>query len=696
MLLIKQLLELRLRKIDIIFAIKTCFASLLALYIAFSLNLSYPLWSMTTVFLLANPYLGMVSSKSFYRIMGTMTGAAVAVLLTPKLIHMPWLFTFCMSAWVGFCLYISMLDRTARSYFFMLAGYTVVIITFNDILYMNEISIFDMALGRFLEISIGVVCSAVVSATIFPVHIGPVLQSRVGKTLQDTEALFMVILSDQTHQTNYTELLAKINQDASEIHTLSVHLWYEKSKFRGMAKPLQELLHQLSILTTNLVSISERLAQLDAIDLRYRAALKVLQQDVDEFLISTTILPEQDVNELPKKFDDHFETIFAHALPLQQVMLHGLKMDIRHFIQNVQTVKSIWYLIQKGEKHFPPHILSLSTSYPSLHRDYGVAVRGGISAFLAIFIAGAMWIITGWKYGYMVASLTSICVCIMASMDNPVPALKIFIRATFYTAVVVFVYSFGVLPYVTEFWQLALVLAPFIIFCVSLFPHPPLSSLALPLLMCSIMELNLRNTYVFDQIATLDGSLANLMGPSIAAIVIYFVRSMSPDMSAKRILTLHYKSLRESMYLPFGLEFKIQLCSMLDRIGILNTKQVKFQELKCEINLALIEVSTVIDLTRINEILMKMPQEHELTQKLSDLQQALDDYFRAKQLHLEHEMLRNNLIDQINLIQNAAHHVLNADTAQRLQISLNNLCCSLFRSKGNDAEHTDFGSFKHG
>ena len=688
MLLTKQLLELRPRKMDIIFAIKTCFASLLALYIAFSLDLSYPLWSMATVFILANPYSGMVSSKSFYRIMGTMTGVAVAVLVTPRLIHMPWLFTFCMSAWVGLCLYISLLDRTARSYFFMLAGYTVVIITFNDILYINEISIFDMALGRFLEISIGVVCSAVVSATIFPVHIGPVLQSRVGKTLQDTEALFRVILSDQSHQTNYMELLAKVNQDASEIHALSVHLWYEKSKFRGTTKPLQELLHQLSILTTNLVSMSERLAQLDEIDLGYRQALKVLQQDVDEFLVSSTTLPEQDLNKLPEKFDRDFDAVFASALPSQQVMLQGLKMDIRHFIQNVQTVKIIWYLIQKGERHLPAHIVSLSTSYPSLHRDYGVAVRGGISAFLAIFLAGAMWIVTGWKYGYMVASLTAICVCIMASMDNPVPALKIFIRATLYTAVVVFVYSFGVLPYVTEFWQLALVLAPFIIFCVSLFPHPPLSSLALPLLMCSIMELNLQNVYVFDQIATLDGSLANLIGPSIAAVVIYFVRAMSPDITAKRILTLHYKSVRDLMYLPFGLEFKIQLCGMLDRIGILNSKQVQSQELKREINLALIEVSAVIDLTRINELLTKMPQEHELTQKLDHLQQLLDDYFRSKQMHLEHEMLCHHLIEQIHLIQFQSIHFPNADIAQRLQISLNNIRSCLCRSIGNEAGNT--------
>ena len=680
MLLTKQLLELRPRKMDMIFAMKTCFASLLALYIAFALDLPYPLWAMATVFLLANPYSGMVSSKSAYRIMGTITGSAVAVFLAPKLIHMPWLFTFVMSAWVGFCLYVSLLDRTARSYFFMLAGYTVVIITFNDILYIDEVSIFDMALGRCVEISVGVVCSAVVSATIFPVHIGPVLQSRLGKTLQDTEQLFRIILNDETHQTNYTELLGRINRDAAEIHALSIHLWYEKSKFRRMTRPLQELLHQLSVLTTNLVAMSERLKQLDEIDLGYRQALGGLQKHVDDFLLQSTILSAKHLNELPKGYDPDFEALYQHALPSQQIMLHSLKMDIRHFIQNVQMVKILWYYIQKGEKDLPESIVSLGKSYPRLHRDYGVAVRGGISAFLAIFSAGAMWIVTGWHYGYMVASLTSICVCIMTAMDNPVPALKIFIRATFYVAIVVFIYAFGILPYVKEFWQLALVLAPFIIFCVSLFPHPPLSSLALPLLMCTIMELNLQNTYELDQIATLDGSLANFLGPIIAAISIYFVRTMSPEMSANRILTSHYRSVRKTMYLPFGAEFKTHLRTMLDQIGVLNTKQVQSEALKHEINLALIETSIVFDLTRLNELLDKLPQDHALTHDVEHLQQLLDDYFRSKQLHLEYEMLRIQLIGQLDLILQQANAFEDADIAERLQISFNNIRSSLCRA----------------
>ena len=207
MLLIKPLLAFRPNKLDWIFAAKTCFAGLLALYIAFELNLSYPIWAIGTVFVTANPYAGMLASKSIYRILGTLFGAIFAVAVMPYLINTPWLFTFVLATWVAVCLYISLIDRSPRSYVVMLAGYTAVIICFNSIYYLETISIFDMAVGRFLEISLGVICSAVVTATIFPMHLGPVVQMRVTRTLTDTQKTFDAILSDASHQDNYTQLL---------------------------------------------------------------------------------------------------------------------------------------------------------------------------------------------------------------------------------------------------------------------------------------------------------------------------------------------------------------------------------------------------------------------------------------------------------------------------------------------------------
>ncbi|MFC6051874.1 fusaric acid resistance protein [Acinetobacter sp. Ac_877] len=677
MLLTKQILAFRPNKMDWIFATKTFLAGMLALYVAFSLNLAYPIWAVGTVFVIANPYSGMTSSKSLYRVLGTLLGAIVSIVVTPALINTPWIFTFFLAFWVGFCLYISLLDRTPRSYICMLAGYTTVIISYNIVYNIDTSSVFDMAIGRFLEITVGVVCSAIVTTTIFPMHIGPAVKTRVSKALQDTRELFEKILIDEKELGNYSTALSSIARDIADIHVMAVHLSYEKSTLQGMTKPLQEMLHQLSMLVSNLVSMAERIKQLDQIDMKYRDALKVANEHIIDFLQRDHDISEFKLNALPESFDQDFAAISASATASQQVMLLSLRMDLRHFIQNVRALKLIWQRIQKGDATLPESVAPLTTNYPSLHRDYGMAVRGGISAFIVVVVATGFWILSGWKAGFMLAEMAAISACILTFMDNPVPALKIFIRGNIYAGVFVFLYAYGIFPYVTEFWQLCLVLAPFVMYCLMMFPHPPLTALALPLLMGTIMGLNLQNRYVLDQVFFFDASIGTVIGPIISVYVIHLVRAMSPDITAQRILSLHYKAIRQALYIPYGVNFRIHLRGMLDRIGILNTKVVQSDSLKKNIHLALIESSAVIDLTRIQELMNKMDDQLSIFQSLADLQSYLDDYFRAKELHQAEDELRNTLLNKIQSIQQEAFVLDDINIAQRLQVSLNNIQSSL-------------------
>ena len=86
----------------------------------------------------------------------------------------------------------------------------------------------------------------------------------------------------------------------------------------------------------------------------------------------------------------------------------------------------------------------MTTKYPSLHRDHGVAIRGGISAVLITFIVTGVWIISGWKAGFMMAQMGAVTACILTALDNPVPVLRIFIWGSIASAVLVFVYAFGI------------------------------------------------------------------------------------------------------------------------------------------------------------------------------------------------------------------------------------------------------------
>lgn len=677
--LLKQILAFRPSRLDLIFALKTFIAGMLALFVSFELDLINPMWSIGTVLIIANPYSGMVSSKCVYRVVGTIGGAVIALTLTPHLINTPWIFTVVLSLWVGFALYVSLLDRTPRSYAFMLAGYSTAMIVFNAITYIDQYNIFDIALARVIEISIGVISSAVVSATILPMHIGSAIKQRVIKTLKDTENLFANLLTTDSQQNN-TQLLAAITRDTTDIHALAVHLSYEKGELHGMTKPLQEMLHQISMVVANLVALSERIKQLQ--ELRFiethAEKLQQLSAHVVQFLEQKDLIVDENILQLPAEFESDFTSLMESASTHQQVLVAAMKMDVRHFISNVLAVKVLWQRIQQGNKEIPDNITPMTTKYPSLHRDHGVAIRGGISAVLITFIVTGVWIVSGWKAGFMMAQMGAVTACILTALDNPVPVLRIFIWGSIASAVLVFVYAFGIFPHVTTFWELGLVLLPMFLFAVSMMANQMLMPVGMVLGINTMMGLNLHNAYSMDAVSYLDSSFAMILGVLVSLIVIDVVRAMSPDTSASRILALHYRAMRQAIYLPYGLDFKVHLRSMLDRIGILNSKMVQSNEIKTSIQQALIESSSIVDLSRLQELANQLSQTSELTQYIGDLQQNLDELFRAK------ENDRNDTTALVEKIYRAlfelkqlASNVEDMTMRQRLLISLNNIAYSM-------------------
>lgn len=112
------------------FSVKTFAAAMLALYIAMAIGLDRPYWAMATVYIVSQPLIGAMRSKAIFRLTGTAMGATATVALVPMLVDAPELLSGALALWTGGCLYIALLDRTPRSYVFMLAGYTAALIGF--------------------------------------------------------------------------------------------------------------------------------------------------------------------------------------------------------------------------------------------------------------------------------------------------------------------------------------------------------------------------------------------------------------------------------------------------------------------------------------------------------------------------------------------------------------------------------------
>ena len=132
---------------------------------------------MATVYICSQPLSGATRSKAVFRVLGTLIGAAAAVVLVPNLVNAPVLLVGALALWVALCLYVSLLDRTPRSYVFMLAGYTAALIGFPAVTDPHRSSILALARGE--EITLGIVCASLVSSLVLPRSVGAVVAARV-------------------------------------------------------------------------------------------------------------------------------------------------------------------------------------------------------------------------------------------------------------------------------------------------------------------------------------------------------------------------------------------------------------------------------------------------------------------------------------------------------------------------------------
>ena len=162
---------------DWIFSTKSFAAGALALAVAFTLDLQHPSWALTTVYITAQPFAGATRAKAIWRLTGTFAAGAFAVAVVPNFVNAPPLLCMVFAIWIAACLMLSLLDPTPRSYAFMLSGYTAAIIGFPSV--DAPEAIFDTAVSRCEEISLGILCAWLVHGVLFPRPGVPLLRQRL-------------------------------------------------------------------------------------------------------------------------------------------------------------------------------------------------------------------------------------------------------------------------------------------------------------------------------------------------------------------------------------------------------------------------------------------------------------------------------------------------------------------------------------
>lgn len=555
-----------------LFSLKCLAAGMLALFVAYSIGLERPYWAFLTSYIVAQPMAGAVISKAVFRAIGTLVGAMFAVAIVPPLVNAPELLVLAMASWLALCVFVSLLDRTPRSYMFVLAGYTACLIVFPDV--DTPQTIFTVAALRVQEILIGIACGSLIHGVILPGSITAVLLARVEAMLRDAERWSRDAIATEPVAGLDAER-RRLAQDVTELHQMSIHLPFDISRLAPRVRTVRALQDQLSMLLPLGAAAEDRLAQLKAAnDGMVPPQVEALIADVRLWL--DTPAPDNVVRaERAQALIDRciaLEPAATADMGWADMMRLSLYARLATLIAVHRDCRDLHdQMVTHSRAAVTPRVAQLLEGRRNreLHRDYASAARGAFSAFMTIALGCAIWILSGWKDGGSAVMLAGVFLALFAAVDNPLAPLKGFMIGTVAASALGALYGYAIMPRLDGFGQLALAYSPALLLLGAMMASPRWMGIALPTLLGLGSPVLLSDRYVNAFASYANGAVAQIIGIWFAILMAGLLQSAGVERAIRRTLRAGWMDIANRATLMSPPDVRGWINRMLDRIALL-------------------------------------------------------------------------------------------------------------------------------
>src|SRR3954468_3877673 len=221
--------------VGLTFAGKTFAASLLALYIAFWAGLDDPRWAFLTVYVVSQPDSALILAKGFYRIVGSIAGVLVTIALVFGLAQYGELFVAALAAWICFCNFAARAVRNFASYGFQLAGYTIAIVGIPAALVPT--GAYPLLVARFTEISLGIICAALISRLVLVRELSPKLIELVRALTRRAESFARLLLTPAAGRERVAAERTELVKAYLEVQATQSSAYFESAEARVLDQP---------------------------------------------------------------------------------------------------------------------------------------------------------------------------------------------------------------------------------------------------------------------------------------------------------------------------------------------------------------------------------------------------------------------------------------------------------------------------
>jgi uncharacterized membrane protein YccC len=522
----------------------------LALYVAFWLELDNPFWAGTTAAIVCQPQLGASLRKGWFRLIGTLVGAVMSVVLVACFPQDRALFLGGLALWGAACAFVATLLRNFASYAAALAGYTVAIIA-GELLGatggVNADAAFLVAVTRASEVCIGIVSAGVVLAG-----------TDLGGAPRRLASLFANLSAEIMSQFTGTLVMAgpelpdtqpvrrEFIRRVIALDPIIDQSLGESSRLRYHSPVLQRAVDGMFAALAGWRAVANHLVRLAHDAARQEAA--VIVQSLPQELRSVSEHGEParwiaDPTGLHRLCDTTMRRLIA--LPVGTPSLRLLADKAAEVLAGIAHALNGLALLVADPARPVPHRGVVRLRVP----DWLPALVDAGRTLVVIGAVTLFWIVSVWPNGAGAVTFAAIVVILLAPQaDRAYAAAMLLTVGAVLDVVLTAIIAFAVLPGLgTEtFVGFSLVIAPCLVAIGALLAHTrqPLQMMFTGMTLLFVPLLAPANPMSYDTLQFYNGALAIVAGSSTAALSFRLLPPLSPAFRTFRLLALTLRDLR--------------------------------------------------------------------------------------------------------------------------------------------------------
>jgi uncharacterized membrane protein YccC len=508
-----------------LFTLKIAATAFITLWLAYRLELDAPATAVTTVFIVALPGSGMVLEKAIFRLIGTLVGCTAAVILVALLPQAAPLLFVCLAIWVGLCTCGAAVFRNAKSYGFLLAGYTagMIIIPAVD----APTQIFTLAVTRVTEVGLGLICSSIISDVLFPRH----QSDQVMRAVQGRHDHFLALCRD-TLENRLTPAQAELAHlgfavDIATLETTRSAAFFEATHSLSETRNLHAFNTAFMSVLTTFYTLHRLLHRLrdnasTGVSALTGAVCRMFLQALDANAAQTGMAAgaapvRVDIRARAERLRKDVMATRAETEE-ERIGLDTVIELLERFAANVHDFQTVYFaLLQKQRLPYRAfHSYAPRTPFP-------IVLASGLRTAIAVLALAALWYFLAWPYAAVAMLMTVVFTALAASSPNP-PRMVRQIGIGFALGVpMAFICNFFLLTHADGFAMLALCIAPFVMIGVYLTTMPKYTGIGLGLNLFLSQTIFPENAVHPDPTAFMNNAIGFLAGAALAWVVFTLV-----------------------------------------------------------------------------------------------------------------------------------------------------------------------------